>query len=321
MVNIDCPACGVRIPRERDSVKVEDPWYGTPGSFTFVTCQNPPCRTLVQVPAPTNSVLAQAYADYYTHSIEESSFKRVLQALFGGRLRSLNLPESRGRVLLDFGCGDGQDMVALRERGWDVLGIDTDAGALNAARRRGLPVYASLADLPPASEIDVVLLRHVVEHIRDPAAFLRSLLPHLSDEASLVIVTPNCNSAGRRILKKYWRGYDAPRHLQVFSPGGLALLIHRSGYRVIQLRTGESSPGGMHSESLAHLIGRLGVPSSLNYVLGRLGGLLMSLILRAVPWPSTGTPAGEEMFVLAGRGRIEGEEALPPQAPTVTRDR
>lgn len=295
-----CPACGVDLVDQRDAVEVGDPWYGTEGSFTFVSCQNPQCRSLVQVPVPSAPLLDRAYSHYYTHTIEDSLLKQILQNLFGGRLKSLRLPESRGRVLLDFGCGDGKDMVALRDLGWDVLGIDTDAAARAAAQQRGLLVYASLADLPTATQIDVVLLRHVVEHVLDPAAFLRSLLPFLSDGASLVIVTPNCDAVGRRVFKRYWRGYDAPRHLQIFTPDGLSLLIRRSGYRPDSVHTAESSPGGMHSESFAHMIARLGAPPWVTYVLGRLGGLFLSFTWRVVRRFSHDS-VGEEIFARAVR--------------------
>lgn len=43
----------------------------------------------------------------------------------------------RGRVL-DVGCGAGRVCLQLQERGYDVVGIDSSAGAIEVCRRRGV---------------------------------------------------------------------------------------------------------------------------------------------------------------------------------------
>ena len=46
------------------------------------------------------------------------------------------LAHVRGRVL-DVGCGPGQHLLWLQERGYEVTGIDTSPGAVQVARERG----------------------------------------------------------------------------------------------------------------------------------------------------------------------------------------
>jgi SAM-dependent methyltransferase len=65
-----------------------------------------------------------------------------------------------GRVAVDLGCGDGTDALALADRGWEVLAVDSELAGLALLRARlraASPerlhiVCASLADvvLPPA---------------------------------------------------------------------------------------------------------------------------------------------------------------------------
>ncbi len=65
-------------------------------------------------------------------------------------LRALAGFEAEGRCgfAVDLGAGEGRDSVALLERGWAVLAIDSDAAALARLRaRRDLPRAARLTTL------------------------------------------------------------------------------------------------------------------------------------------------------------------------------
>lgn len=63
-------------------------------------------------------------------------------------------PRPPGRVL-DLGCGRGAYTVELARRGWDAVGIDNVARAIDAANRRGTPgatfVVGDVTELQTAS--------------------------------------------------------------------------------------------------------------------------------------------------------------------------
>jgi SAM-dependent methyltransferase len=67
------------------------------------------------------------------------------------------LPHARGRVL-DVGCGAGRHLIALRERGLDVRGVDPSAGAVAVCHDRGLDVSVGGIDRLPAGPFDTLLL-------------------------------------------------------------------------------------------------------------------------------------------------------------------
>ena len=46
-----------------------------------------------------------------------------------------SVPSRLGTVAVDVGCGTGDAMPLLRERGWDAIGIDGDDAMLSAARK------------------------------------------------------------------------------------------------------------------------------------------------------------------------------------------
>jgi SAM-dependent methyltransferase len=73
------------------------------------------------------------------------------------------LREGGGRRVLDAGCGTGRVGIELTRRGYAVVGVDADAGMLDAARAKAPEVrwlLADLAELPSDVEsgFDVVLL-------------------------------------------------------------------------------------------------------------------------------------------------------------------
>ena len=90
---------------------------------------------------------------------------------------SILVPRARpGGRLLDVGCGAGGYLAVMRALGWEVTGVEPDATSRAVARGEGLRVVPSIAEagFEPGS-FDVVALNHVIEHLVDPVAELRSL--------------------------------------------------------------------------------------------------------------------------------------------------
>ncbi len=98
--------------------------------------------------------------------------------------------------LLDIGCGAGLAAEALARLGYDVLGLDAAADAVAAAARhaagQGLPLayrVGTAEDLAAeGARFPVVTALEVIEHVADPAAFLR-LLAQLIEPGGLLFVS------------------------------------------------------------------------------------------------------------------------------------
>lgn len=146
------------------------------------------------------------------------------------RHRALQAPDGafptwvpNGR-LLDIGCGSGVQLAALREFGWDVVGLEIDPAAAASARRTydldviEVPVAEAANYLEP---VDVITMNHVIEHVPDPEQLLRDCARLLRPGGQLIAVTPNSNALGKVIFQDQWSALDAPRHLLIFSPDGL----------------------------------------------------------------------------------------------------
>lgn len=241
-----CPQCGADGAVMHD--RLTDKLFGTPGEFQLDRCSSRRCGLAWLHAMPAEEDVGAFYDSYYTH--EEPAPVRVAGELSAVRrwfaavwplgihrrrrdwLRGLCLPDAGG-VVLEVGTGSGRNLNALRERGWRVVGQDIDpvsAGA--AAARFGIEVHAGpIAELPAElGHFDAVLLHHVVEHLREPERDLRRCRDLLADGGRLVVMTPNIDSVGHRLLRRRWRGLEPPRHLFLYNPSTMRELLRRAGF-------------------------------------------------------------------------------------------
>ncbi len=144
------------------------------------------------------------------------------------------------RSVLDVGCGPGQRLLAYRQRGLEVAGIEMSADADRARARLGLDVFrGTLKDYLASARrrFGLVTAYHVVEHLFDPLAELRGMRPLLANDGLLAIVVPNAGSLQARTFQGRWAPNDLPRHTYFFTPRTLVAIIAAAGYEPLWLST------------------------------------------------------------------------------------
>jgi SAM-dependent methyltransferase len=98
-----------------------------------------------------------------------------------------------GKTVLDFGCGDGAEVVEIAQRGVAarVIGLDINPELIRRARARaeaaGVGNRCEFTD-SFAGKVDVILTLDAFEHFADPAHILR-LMSNLLDAKGVCLVS------------------------------------------------------------------------------------------------------------------------------------
>jgi 2-polyprenyl-6-hydroxyphenyl methylase / 3-demethylubiquinone-9 3-methyltransferase len=139
-----------------------------------------------------------------------------------------------GRSVLDVGCGGGLLAEPLARLGGKVTGLDASPEVISVARdhasEMGLDIDYRAGDVQELEgQFDLVTAMEVVEHVADPALFVRALAQRLAPEGLLIMSTPNATgwskllmitiSEGLGIIPKGTHDFDrfiAPERLKLF---------------------------------------------------------------------------------------------------------
>jgi 2-polyprenyl-3-methyl-5-hydroxy-6-metoxy-1,4-benzoquinol methylase len=177
-----------------------------------------------------------------------------------------------GKRVLDVGCSSGYLARPLVATGCTVVGLERDPDAAEAAREVCEEVLVGdveTMELPfePGS-FDIVLCGDLIEHLRDPDAFLVRMRPLLRESGRLVLSTPNVANWAMRLglLAGRWRyterGILDRTHTHLFTRSTLVETLAQAGYRVATLDFTVPLPVARtaSTERLAHAVGRLRPP-------------------------------------------------------------
>ena len=153
-------------------------------------------------------------------------------------LKNFILPQRKGDIMLDFGCGSPNYLDSAQEKGWRTIGMDLIPSVLKNIHQRGHEAYLVSSEgwghIPDAT-VDAVRLNHVLEHLYDPHSVFLQLLAKMKPGAALHIAVPNPEGLSSRLFKSNWYGLECPRHIMHYSPRNLKSLLQKYGFTDIQL--------------------------------------------------------------------------------------
>jgi 2-polyprenyl-6-hydroxyphenyl methylase/3-demethylubiquinone-9 3-methyltransferase len=110
-----------------------------------------------------------------------------------------------GKSALDVGCGAGLLCEPLARLGARVTGIDAAPELIAVARdhaaAQGLAIDYRAGDVQQLDgQFDLVTSMEVIEHVADPAAFLKALAARLAPGGLLVLSTPNATGWSKLLM-------------------------------------------------------------------------------------------------------------------------
>lgn len=133
--------------------------------------------------------------------------------------------------LLDIGCGTGWSTSIWQKNGFAVTGLEPSLTRGQVAR----DVYKlnvsheHLENFVTPELFDVIVLRHLLEHIAEPKKMLIKIKSFLKPDGILLIVIPNINCIGRYLFGSNW-AWILPWHLHFYTPATLKRLLEKVGY-------------------------------------------------------------------------------------------
>lgn len=201
--------------------------------WRIVVCET--CATGRLDPLPTPEEIAAFYpAAYYGDTGRK--FKRYVEwavrFVAERHVRFLARRVPPGGRVLDVGCGRGTLLAALADRGLEVHGVEVSSAAANGADpRASIRIADGLVEAAyPENHFDLVILWHVLEHLRDPRGVLEEARRILRPGGDVVIAVPNFSSWQARWSGPAWFHLDPPRHVYHFPVEALRTLLDSCGF-------------------------------------------------------------------------------------------
>lgn len=237
-----CLLCGAATHTVFDGIA--DLRFGSPGTWHIVRCGA--CGLEQTAPRPTGTELKTLYETYYNYGGEKGTrytgwrdrfFASPLYRLILRIDGDMSFHEERGSGrLLDVGCNEGRNLVFYRRAGFTPEGLELNAVAAEAARRRGFMVHETdLAHLKPSLPFDRVVLSNVLEHTLDPRATLADVKRVLAPGGEVWISLPNRRSWQRSLFGRRWVNWHVPFHITHFDADSLGRLLKESGFEIVRL--------------------------------------------------------------------------------------
>ena len=228
--NVRCAVCLSDCP---------EPHWSCDG-YAFVRCRA--CRHIYQNPQPDPRDLIDRYDNEYArYELENSDnfldlmLKGLDDVSFFRRVADANLDRS----LLDIGCATGALLEHAARLGYRVQGVEVcEPAARYGIERRGVPIAVGTLDEAGLAghRFGAAHTSHVIEHIPDPRAFLRSVHRHLVPGGLMVLVTPNAGGLQGRLFGARWRSAIAD-HVHLFSRRNLCRLLSGEGFEIMRTQT------------------------------------------------------------------------------------
>lgn len=153
-----------------------------------------------------------------------------------------------GKRALDVGCGAGLLAEPLARLGADVTGIDAApeniAVAQDHARKQGLAIdyrATGIETLGMSGVFDLVTSMEVIEHVADPAFFLRRLAEILAPGGLMILSTPNRTRLSRLAMISVGEGMGfIPKGThdwnKFLTPDELTALLNEADLEVFKTR-------------------------------------------------------------------------------------
>ena len=161
------------------------------------------------------------------------------------------------KTALDVGCGAGLLAEPLARLGATVTGLDASPDLIAVARshaaEQGLAIDYRAGELTELEgQFDLITCMEVIEHVADPAAFVKALARRLAPDGLLILSTPNATNWSKLMMITIGEGLGRiPRGTHDFdkfiAPERMKALLSDAGLKCVDVEGIAWSPTrGLH---------------------------------------------------------------------------
>ena len=170
------------------------------------------------------------YAAYHRDPVylrESAQFRNI----FEKRVNIISKFKNVGKAL-EIGSSTGLLLLLLKERGWEIMGIDPSRSSVSEARRREIPTLNTTFEQANLGQLkfDVIIFNHVFEHMANPLEVLKKANKLLKKGGIVFFDVPNFASLSARISGAAWRYILPKEHRWHFTPTALFMLLEKARF-------------------------------------------------------------------------------------------
>ena len=250
-VSVSCPACG--------EIKSTDKYEHN--GLKYVECIN--CETFYINPRPSPDVLDWFYKDsvnykYWNDVIfpasEESRREKIFIPRVDRLLAYCNKYDVDKSSLLEVGAGFGTFCYELQTRNEfnRVVAVEPNRSLAKTCREKGIEVIEKPIEKINLSNddlFDVIVNFEVIEHLFDPASFVKSCADLLRVGGLFMLTCPNGKGFDIETMGPISDTVDN-EHLNYFNKKSLGILFQNAGFEVQE----SSTPGVLDADLVRNKI-------------------------------------------------------------------
>ena len=177
---------------------------------------------------------------FSTHTYENITFAKYSMYWWSNRFNAMLARRygKRGTRLLEIGSGMGH-LVGQLEDTFTTFGMDLNHWAVKQSKavieKTNLQT-ASAQELPyKDGAFNVVIIKHIVEHLPDPQKAIREIGRVTERGGTLILATPNLDSMLKPWKGERWIGYQDPTHISLKRPAEWLSFIEGAGFELIKV--------------------------------------------------------------------------------------
>lgn len=211
----------------------KDFWYKTTDrDFNIIKCSK--CWLEQIYPLPCSQEQSNFYPkNYYSYTLSNPSQKRRVRvskiyeyifSFFESSYWNINSYRNwKWKNFLEIGCWDWFLLRTMEKYGWHSEWFEI----WEKWKKWNIYFWKSICDLDFNKKYDLILLKHVFEHVDDPIWYLKKISDILSDDWKCILIWPVINNISSNIFWIYAAEREIPRHLFNYNNKNLSILLWR----------------------------------------------------------------------------------------------